>query len=82
MRYDLNNILGKSGFGTVFSGYYLMSESSELEVAVKRIEWAQWAHVDEPAQDAVQKEVDIMKKLDDHPKILRFICTETNADYL
>jgi len=71
---NANTVLGKGTFGTVFSGTLLKDDGSYQSVAVKRILNS------EPDANDIQREVELMKMVNDHPNILRYICTETD-DY-
>lgn len=76
LSYDTNadTILGKGSFGTVFPGTMLETSGSCQAVAVKRMLNS------EPEAVGIQREVELMKVVSDHPNILRYICTETD-DY-
>lgn len=71
---NTNTVLGKGSFGTVFSGTLLKDDGSYQSVAVKRILNS------EPDANDIQREVELMKRVSDHPNILRYICTEAD-DY-
>ncbi len=72
LSFDDGKMLGQGGFGIVYSGFYLMSESSKpAEVAVKRVEKGR-VNV-----TAIESEMELMKKAN-HANILRYIHTETN----
>ena len=69
---NANAVLGKGTFGTVFSGTLLKDDGSYQ--SVKRILNS------EPDANDIQREVELMKMVNDHTNILRYICTETD-DY-
>ena len=70
LRYDPYYVIGRGRYGpTVFSGIL-----EDRPVAVKRV----------PINDVTLRQLEITKEAakDDHPNILRLICTEINADFL
>lgn len=72
VRFDQKTIIGRGSYGnTVFKGFYI-----DKAVAVKRVLRS------EVNEQAVQQEVELMKKAKDHPNVLRYICTDTNDDFL
>ncbi len=73
---NTNSILGRGSFGTVFPGFLEIKGSSHQPVAVKRILNS------ELEAPFIQREVELMKKVSDHPNILRYICTEKDVDFL
>jgi len=81
LRYDPKKVIGRGNFGVVFRGNYHrvdnISGSGKLEVAVKRI---LSSNVDD--EESFLREVDLMKAAKDHPNILRYICTESNDDFM
>jgi len=88
LSYDPDDMIGKGGFGFVFSGFYSQSTPGgafsifsirppPTPVAVKRIQ-----KVDVKNLSKVQHEVETMIKAEDHPNILRYISTQTNNDFL
>lgn len=73
LRYPLKHF-GSGSFGLVFAGYY-----GKKKVAVKRI---QKHHIDVSHESLMPLEAELMQAADDHPNILRYICTEQNADFM
>lgn len=74
---DVKNIVGQGSYGTVFSGFYLMSESSKpIPVAVKRV---LRTYVDD---GSIEREVALMKTAGDNLNILSCVHTEMNDDFL
>lgn len=74
------DILGYGSSGTtVYSGFYLRSESSSFTkpVAIKRI-----LKTTLQDQSVVKKEAKLMKKASNHPNILRIVRVEMNSDFL
>lgn len=78
LSYDPNNIIGRGSCGTtVFQGFHTVF-GSDKPVAVKRIvKSSQHA-----AESAILREVELMKKVKNHFNILRYICTETDDNFL
>ncbi len=79
LSYDPKNILGRGNFGTVFSGFYMISSRGSewsTPVAVKRVDRDQ---VDE---SVFQQEENLMKKAASHPNILSYIHSEMNTEFL
>ena len=76
LTYETSSILGRGSFGTVFSGFLEIKGSHNQSVAVKCV-----LNSDLEAP-FIQREVDLMKKVSDHPNILRYICTEKDVDFL
>lgn len=79
ISYDRNKKLGAGHYAIVFEGLFKGSK----EVAVKRI---QQAHVN-PAKGSLQTELitgetKIMLEVSNHQNILRFICYDTDDNFL
>ena len=72
ISYDAAKELGRGGYAIVFEG--LVEESKK--VAVKRI---LKEYVNHPL---IMKETNIMLQVNDHQNILRFICYETDDNFL
>lgn len=72
ISYDRSKKLGEGGFAIVYEGLF---EGSK-KVAVKRI---LKDHVSYPL---ITKETKIMLEVSDHQNVLRYICCETNRDFL
>lgn len=74
LKYYPTEFLGSDG-NTVFKGIFRKSllGNDKLIVAVKRVQ-----------KNAIinLKEVEVMKKIPDHPHLLRLIHTEENKDFL
>lgn len=73
LRYPSKNF-GSGSFGTVFAGYF-----ERKKVAVKRI---LKHNIDINHDSLMPLEAELMQAADDHPNILRYICTEQNADFM
>lgn len=77
VNYYIDKVIGRGSFGTVFSGRLEgLFEEERKSVAVKRVERGR---VDE---SLIKREVELMKKANDHPYILRYFCTETDKNFL
>ncbi len=74
LRYDPSKHFGSGSFGTVFAGYF-----GRKKVAVKRI---QKQHVDTNHESLMPSEAELMQTADDHPNILRYVCTEKDAHFV
>lgn len=75
LSYDPNKLAGRGRFGTVFK--CLFTTDTAILAAVKRIQKSDVAN-----KESFLREVEIMQKGSSHPNILRFICTEENAEFL
>ncbi len=76
LSYDSTTKLGEGGYAIVYKGLF----EGLKEVAIKRI---QQAHVNHPINtNEHENERKIMLEVSDHPNILRYICYETNKDFL
>lgn len=73
LSYNRKDTIGEGRFGTVFRGLY-----SSRPVAIKRM--VRKYLEDESA--AQLREVELMKKANNHPNILCVIHTEMNDDFL
>lgn len=74
ISYDRKNLLGEGGFGFVFRGTFRDGESGEEStVAVKQIQHGN-VNTDE-------REVDALKKLRDHPNVIRLYGTEKDEHF-
>jgi len=74
LSYDGSYSIGKSDSGNyVFRGLY-----SLRPVAIKRMQ----KKIGKDESAAQLREVELMKKADNHPNILRIIHTEMNDDFL
>ena len=71
LSYDEGVVLGRGSFSFVYLGF--LKDNSKT-VAVKRIQNS------EPEAPFIQREVELMQKVSDHPNILLYICTEID-DY-
>jgi len=71
LSYDEGVILGRGSFSFVYLGF--LKDNSKT-VAVKRIQNS------ESETHSIRREVELMQRADDHPNILRYICTEKD-DY-
>lgn len=78
LSYDpKSSMLGKGSFGTVFSGFYQVSNKKSTPVAIKRLERGSLS------ESAIRKEEELLKRASsNHPNILRYIHTEMNAEFL
>ena len=81
LSYDPSAILGQGNFGTVFAGFHRDNFISKIfggekPVAIKRVQKTQLN------ETAIQQELVVMKNFGGHPNILRYICTEMNADFM
>ncbi len=78
VKYYADLIIGRGSFGIVYSGNLRRGiyGGNNEPIAVKRVERGR---VDE---SAIQREVELMVKANDHPNILRYCCTEMNNDFL
>ena len=74
LSYDSSKHFGNGAFGFVFAGYF-----GRKKVAVKRI---QKQHVDTNHTSLMPLEAELMQAADDHPNILRYICTEQDANFV
>ncbi len=91
LRYDPKKIIGRGRFGTVFSGFHYtesfidewigrkLGRKVEKPIAVKRI---QRTDVLAGEESGIHREVEVMLRANDHPNILRLICTEIDANFL
>jgi len=79
LSYDPKTVIGRGGFGTVFKGFHHDSSHQDdiiESVAVKRL------LLTDVEENTIQREVELMKSINVHPNIIRYICTETNDDFL
>lgn len=80
LTYDFSRLLGKGGFAFVFPGTWKNPSADPLiegrDVAVKRIQKVPSNHT------TVQKEVELMLKVKEHPNILQCFSTHSNDDFL
>ena len=74
LSYDMKTVHGRGRFSTVFHGSLEINNGTSKAVAVKRIQNS------EPEAPFIQREVELMQKVSDHPNILLYICTEID-DY-
>ena len=73
LKYDPNSIIGHGNGTTVFSGFFKRNLlGSNTPVAIKRVQ----------KSDVSLREVEIMKKTNDNPYILRYIHIEITNDFL
>lgn len=73
-----DNELGGGTYGIVYGGTFRDDENGDrIKVAVKRI---QRVHVNTDL-DTDDREVNALKKLTDHPNVIRFYGAEKNKDF-
>lgn len=73
LSYSRKDRLGTGSFGSVFKGKYEDPGKSDLiDVAIKRIE----------SLDVNEIERVIMEKLEPHPNVLQYYCTEEDGDFM
>ena len=79
VKYYIDKVIGRGSFGTVFSGSFredMLFGRDIKPIAIKRVERGR---VDE---SLIQREVELMQKANGPPYILRYFCTETDANFL
>lgn len=76
LSYDKKIVLGRGTYSYVYHGFLKNNNGSNKAVAVKRFQ------IGEVNTDAIQQEVELMKRAGDHINILRYICTEEDDYFL
>jgi len=72
LSYSRKDRLGTGSFGSVFKGKYREPGKPEIDVAIKRIE----------NLDVNEIERLVMEKLEPHPNVLQYYCTEEDGDFM
>lgn len=84
LSYDPKKIIGRGSMGTVvFQGFHHSPSNDDkvTSVAVKRVLKSGLLN-DNGDESSIEREVELMQRISDHPNILRYICTEKNDDFL
>ena len=76
LSYDMKTVHGRGRFSTVFHGSLEINNGTSKAVAVKRIQNS------EPEAPFIQREVELMQKVGDHPNVLRYIYSEMDSNFL
>ena len=77
LSYDKKIVLGRGTYSYVYHGFLKNNNGSNKAVAVKRC-----FQIGEVNTDAIQQEVELMKRAIHHSNILRYISTEMNDDFV
>ena len=77
LKYNKGKVVGRGSSGTyVFRGF-LGPHENGIPVAVKRMQRS--PNLDE---SLIQREVELLKKANDHPNIIRYIHQESDSNFL
>ena len=75
LSFNRKDLIGEGSYGKIFKGKFKESEGNpEIEVAIKRIETID--------AKKIEIEIDILEKIEAHPNILRYYCTEEDDDFM
>lgn len=75
LSFDTSKVLGQGSFGAVYSGFH---RNEDKPVAVKRV----LIQSNNRSTKLLKREVELMQQASNHLNILRYICTETDVDFM